>query len=78
MLNCRAATELLSAGQDRRLSLTERMGLKLHVMMCKGCSRFASQMMILRRAARAYARGSHEHKGERGPASDRESSPPAD
>ena len=34
MLNCREVTALVLAGEDRRLSLGERVGVRLHMMVC--------------------------------------------
>lgn len=61
MLNCRQATGLYSASQERALSLQERMSLKVHVMLCSGCRNFGKQMLTLRQVARAYAQGEDEH-----------------
>lgn len=52
MLTCKEATELMSQEQDRRLSLAERIGLRLHVMICAGCQRYRQQMGVLRAACR--------------------------
>ena len=60
MLKCQEVTRLYSEAQERRLTLTERAGLKLHVMMCEGCRNFGHQMLDLRRFARGYARGESE------------------
>lgn len=57
MLNCKQATRLMSDGQDRHLSFSERTALKLHVMMCKGCRNFGQQMHTLRGLARRYVKG---------------------
>jgi predicted anti-sigma-YlaC factor YlaD len=57
MLNCRAATQLLSEALDRELSLADRMNLKMHVMMCSGCRNFGQQMKVLRAASDHYAGG---------------------
>ncbi len=51
MLNCKQASELMSQGMDMNLSLRQRMSLKLHTMMCSGCSNFLSQISFLRKAA---------------------------
>jgi len=48
MLSCREATRLLSDAQDRRLSVAERVQLRLHVLMCGGCRRFGLQLGRLR------------------------------
>lgn len=57
MLNCKEATQLLSESLDRELSLSDRMNLKMHVMMCSGCRNFGRQMQVLRAASDDYASG---------------------
>ncbi len=57
MLNCHDATKLMSEAQERPLSLTEKVPLKLHTMMCAGCRNFGEQMNSLRVMTRAYAKG---------------------
>lgn len=52
MMNCKQATELLSQAQDRPLSLGERLGLRLHLLICTGCSNFRRQLEVLRQACR--------------------------
>ncbi len=54
MLNCRNATRLMSEAQDRPLTLTEGLSLRLHIMMCSGCHNFKGQMDTLRLASRTY------------------------
>jgi hypothetical protein len=39
---------------DRRLSLTERIALRLHVGICDACTRFTSQVQFLRRALKVF------------------------
>lgn len=57
MLSCRQATELMSQEQDRPLSLAERLGLRLHVLICTGCSNYRRQMGVLRAACRRFGSG---------------------
>lgn len=57
MLNCRATTQLLSESLDRELSLSDRINLKIHTMMCFGCRNFGHQMHVLRGASEQYAQG---------------------
>ncbi|WP_313953306.1 zf-HC2 domain-containing protein [Accumulibacter sp.] len=64
MLNCREVTRLLSESQDRTLGLTERMTLKIHLMMCTGCRNFGVQMDTLRQMARAYVKGAGDRHGK--------------
>jgi len=54
MLSCKETTHLLSQSQDRKLSLTERMQLEIHLAMCKGCTNFRDQMAFLRAACKRY------------------------
>lgn len=54
MLSCKEATRLLSEGQDRRLGVSEKMALELHLLMCRGCTNFGKQMDFLRQACRDY------------------------
>lgn len=60
MLNCKNVTRLFSEGQERPLTLNERMSLKMHVMMCSGCRNFGQQMDTLRQVTRAYAKRNNE------------------
>lgn len=57
MLTCRQATELLSQELDRPLSLPERIGLRLHVLICHGCSNYRRQLRVLREACRRFSGG---------------------
>jgi len=56
MLTCKDASRLLSEGQERPLSLGERLGLRLHLWMCVSCRRFEQQLALMRRAMRALRR----------------------
>lgn len=60
MLNCQSATRLVSEAQERRLSVPEKMGLNVHLMMCSGCRNFSHQIPFLRQAMRAFAQGENE------------------
>ncbi len=55
MLNCHDATFLMSQRQERTLSFSERMKLRLHMTMCRGCANFDRQLAGLGQAARAFA-----------------------
>lgn len=57
MLNCKEVTELCSQEMERGLQLQERMSLRMHLMMCSGCSNFRKQMRALRVAMQHYASG---------------------
>lgn len=54
MINCKEASELLSRAQDAPLGLRQRLALRLHLLMCAACTRFAKQMDFLREAMQRY------------------------
>ena len=49
-LSCKEAAALLVAREDRPLVLTERVALRLHLVVCDACPRFARQFDTMRRA----------------------------
>jgi hypothetical protein len=67
MMSCRQATQLMSEGQDRPLSLKEKCALKLHKMLCGGCRRFDLHLSHLRKLAQTYVKfsgaGSDDYQG---------------
>ncbi|TAN52267.1 MAG: zf-HC2 domain-containing protein [Methylococcaceae bacterium] len=50
MLNCRQISRLFSRSQDRPLTFKEKLSLRLHLMLCGACRRFAGQLRFLRQA----------------------------
>lgn len=59
MLNCRQASRLISQRQDRELSVSERLSLRMHLALCEACSRVTEQFDFLRKAVSRYGgRGS--------------------
>ncbi len=66
-MNCRDATRLMSELQERKLTFTERISLRFHVMMCSGCHNFKDQMGTVRLMMRAYAKGKNEENGKKIP-----------
>jgi predicted anti-sigma-YlaC factor YlaD len=50
MYSCKKATELMSLSLDGKLSLYQRVALKMHLFMCKFCSRYWKQMLFVRDA----------------------------
>jgi hypothetical protein len=50
MLTCKEASRLVSQGLDRRLGFAERAGLRLHLLVCEGCTNFSKQVAFLRKA----------------------------
>ena len=55
MLSCREVTRLVSQGLDRRLGFRDRVALRLHFAICRGCTNFSHQLHFLRRAMHRLA-----------------------
>ncbi len=60
MPSCKEVTRLVSEGLDRELRFGERVALRVHFMMCKGCRNFEDQMARLRRAMQDLSRAEDE------------------
>jgi hypothetical protein len=56
MLSCKETSRLLSESRERPLPLGTRIGLKLHLMMCRICRQTVRQIAAIEAAARAFAR----------------------
>ena len=56
MLSCKEAAQLVSEGLDRELSIWQRMSLRLHVLMCRACSRYTHQVKALDEAVLKHYR----------------------
>jgi len=53
MPTCRETSELASRAMDERLPLAGRMGMRLHLAICRNCARFNQQLQDMRRLFRA-------------------------
>jgi hypothetical protein len=51
---CREVTHLVLEGEDRTLTIGERVVLRLHLMACRACPRFVRQVRFMREAMRAW------------------------
>ena len=47
MMDCREATELMSRAREERLTLGQRIGLRLHTLICAGCRRTGEQFELI-------------------------------
>ncbi|EAT11173.1 zf-HC2 domain-containing protein [Bermanella marisrubri] len=54
MLNCREATRLMSLSMEQKLTVSQRLQLKFHLAMCRGCRNFGRQTQALRELAKEY------------------------
>ena len=52
MFHCKDVSRKVSEGMDRKLPLHHRMFIRVHLMMCKNCTRFRQQLLLLRKASR--------------------------
>jgi hypothetical protein len=52
MLTCREVSRLVSQSMDARLPLTQRLGMRIHLLYCVWCRRYAAQLQFLRKATR--------------------------
>lgn len=52
MLSCKEVSRLVSQGLDRRLGFVERLGLRVHLAICDGCTNFKKQIELLRKAVK--------------------------
>ena len=57
ILTCKEATRLVSQGLDRRLGFAERVALRIHLVICDGCTNFRKQTEFLRRAVASLGSG---------------------
>jgi len=55
--SCRDSTRLQSDALDRRLPIFRRLGLSLHLLICKWCRRYGRQIAFLRVASHKCAEG---------------------
>lgn len=53
-LTCQQAAALMLAREDRALPLADRAALRLHLVICKACPRFESQLLTMRHAMKQW------------------------
>lgn len=51
---CKEVTALMVAREDRQLPWADRVGLRLHLMVCKACPTFERQMLTMRHAMKQW------------------------
>jgi hypothetical protein len=55
MFNCSEVTRLVSESLDRKLPLSQRMGIRIHLLMCNLCPEAKKQMLFIREAMRRFS-----------------------
>jgi len=53
--SCRQATRLQSAALDGPLTSTQKVGLRIHLCLCKWCRRYGTQIRFLRDATHGHS-----------------------
>lgn len=48
MLSCKEASRLVSESLDHKLPLRQRVALRIHLLMCKFCTQYRKQLLMLR------------------------------
>jgi len=66
-LSCRHASLLLSRAQDGPLTLSERLAMRMHLLICRSCRRFDRQLSLLRQTLRAFTERSRQGQPPMGP-----------
>jgi hypothetical protein len=66
MLSCKDVTQLLSEAMDRSLPLGKRIGVRLHLLICKFCARYERQLLLIRETVRRLAAMEDKPKGSPG------------
>jgi hypothetical protein len=62
MLSCKQTARLLSQGEDRELGFGERVALRVHLAICKGCRNVNAQFKFLRAAVKSLSLDENEEK----------------
>ncbi len=65
MKNCQEISRLISDGLDGELGWNQKLALRAHLLMCDGCSSFASQLNTLRKVSRAFVKHLDRSAGPR-------------
>jgi hypothetical protein len=65
MLNCREVTRLVSQSMEARLAWHQRVGVRLHLLYCVWCRRYASQVQFLRKAAKGLVTETENTSGSK-------------
>jgi len=63
MYSCEEASRLSSRAMEEPLTSTERVLLRMHLLMCNRCSNFSRQIDFLRRASRKLPEVLEKDKG---------------
>ena len=51
---CKTAARLQSEALDHQLTLRQRLGLRIHLVLCKWCSRYGKQITFVQKVAHSH------------------------
>lgn len=66
MLSCKDATRLISQSMDASLPVGKRIGLRLHLLICRFCLRYKQQLLRIRETLRDFDVAAGRHGGRAG------------
>ncbi|HEY7586869.1 MAG TPA: hypothetical protein VH866_10215 [Candidatus Deferrimicrobiaceae bacterium] len=52
MLSCKDVTQLISESMDRSLPMGKRIGVRIHLLICRFCARYRRQLLLIRDTVR--------------------------
>lgn len=61
MFKCSEVTRLVSESLDRKLPFSQRLGIRMHFLMCKLCPEVKKQMLFIKEAMGRFAAGNFSH-----------------
>lgn len=50
MLTCKQTSDLISQGLDQHLPFSQRLGVRIHLLMCRTCTQYEKQLRFIRQA----------------------------
>jgi hypothetical protein len=63
MLNCKDVTQLISQSMDTSLPIGKRIGVRIHLLMCRFCSRYEKQLLLIRETMRRLVAAEETSEG---------------
>lgn len=54
MLNCKDVTQLISRSMDASLPVGKRIGVRIHLLMCRFCARYERQLFQIRETLQRF------------------------
>jgi hypothetical protein len=63
-VTCKQATALLIAKEDRKIDMSDRLALRLHIYACKACPNFEKQLMLMSKSMKLWRNYSVSERDE--------------